>query len=52
MNVSKAATIWIDYHNTHSKKIPCDHVSSSSIGSARSVETHIEADGQGMIFSQ
>ena len=29
MNVSKAAEIWIDYHNTHSKKIPFDHVSQS-----------------------
>lgn len=35
MKVSKAAAIWIDYHNTHSKKIPFDHINPLLNDSAR-----------------
>ena len=35
MKVSKAMTIWIDYHNAHKKKIRYDHICPSLIGSVR-----------------
>ena len=35
MKVSKAAAIWIDYHNNHSKKNTFDHISQSLSDSVR-----------------
>jgi hypothetical protein len=34
MKVSKAATIWIDYHKAHSKKKRSNRINLSLIGSA------------------
>ena len=38
MKVSRAATIWIDYHSAHSKKIPSGLTNPSLGNSARILE--------------